>query len=412
MSIQTGTATEGVIGVGGDPSLLKGSRTKKGDLAGRSILQICKDALSTFRLEVFQLIVRISSFVDKMSFIAKHKTRSHFAKGDKSATTADLDPEAKQLAGDCEGFSKREVRALRREIKEYIRSEGLFTDKTPAEVERYINRAISTYFSSKKHYAPRVIEWAHSLFETALSSNPPKRLVFLARDGIAPYEVAKKLKENYPDKYGNVELSLLYLSRKVVSDSDSQALLEEYARQEGLQDNEHCVFADIGFFGSMIDTIKGKLQNLTQNIDFTFFISVTPKSRGYMGDPNFELPAITWAGGNKAAHWLEDTHQNVFSSPHKLVRAADGRIYPNTINPDQAPETCKEKETESYLYKHFGFKCILDEVEKDARPTSFVKNLTSTPEEWRRVDVATQNAFNSFVERFKTGERTSYSGHF
>lgn len=330
-----------------------------------------------------------------------------------------------QITKDLTDFvcEHRDLNSIKNEIHEFVNKEHLFLDKNPEKIARYEQQALSSYASSYMHYSPVVIEWAHSILETAMASVPPKRAVFLARDGIAPYEVAKILQKKYPEKYGQVPLSLLYISRKVkgwaIENEQNKQLLIEYVKQEGLKLNEKCLFIDIGFMGSMIMSIKELLKNLTPDIQFGYLVSHTQNAHGFMANMKankneYKLESVQTAGGNTAVHWLEDTHQGVQNSPTKLFRDNMGIIRPFTASV-KGHATCKEESPKSYLHKYFGLKAIIDSANdknlSEEYLSDYIKNLNGIPEQWNMATQKSKDVFDQFLMQYCKGKRSHYIKH-
>lgn len=320
-----------------------------------------------------------------------------------------------QIRTDIASFKSehRTLTAIQNEIHNFVINEQLFLDKSPEQIAKYEKRALSCYASSYMHYSPVVIEWAHSVLETAMAFDPPKRVVFLARDGIAPYEAAKILQKKYPQKYGQIPLSLLYISRKVkdwvIANKENTQMFIDYVKQEGLKLNEKCLFIDIGFCGSMIDDLKDLLKDLTPDIQFGYLVSHTPKAQGFMANLSKKLESVKGAGGNQAVHWLEDMHQGVHNSPSRLFRDATGIIRPYTAN-IQGSTTCKDSIPKSYLYKMFGLKAVIDGAHDMNLSTPYV-DLSAKPEQWKMATQKSKEIFDKFLMQYFNRERISFAKH-
>jgi hypothetical protein len=306
------------------------------------------------------------------------------------------------------------VAAVQKDIREFIQKEQLFLDKSPEKIAKYEQRALSCYASSYMHYSPVVIEWAHSVLETAMASTPPKRVVFLARDGIAPYEVAKILQKKHPKKYGKVPLSLLYISRKVkdwaVESEKNKQMFIDYVKQEGLRPNEKCLFIDLGFLGSMINPIKKMLKDFTPDIQFGYLVSHTQDAHGFMANMEARLESVKAAGINPAVHWLEDTHQGVQNSATKLFVDGKGIIRPYTVN-KKGYITCKEEHPKSYLYKYFGLKAVAEGASDKNCKTQYINDLNGIPQQWNMATQKSKEAFDRFLMQYFNGKRSSFTKH-
>lgn len=341
----------------------------------------------------------------------------------------------------------RNEKEVRKNCRRFIQEENLFSNlkaKQPGmteiqreereheKTEKYINQALSVYSSSYEHYAPVVVEWTHALLETALASEPPKRLVFMARDGTAPYKVAKFLKEKYPEKYGKVPISHVYTSRVLVTSSmkseNGKELFRKYLSDKGVKSGESLLFVDVGFTGSTINDIKSMLNPITDKVEFTYLVSLNEKCTGFMADYHNRLEAVPSAGSNLAIHWLEDTHQKVVNSPSHLVECELGKVRPNTKagvknEGDQVvfkglksnghtkyeKLTCKESMPKSYLFKVMGFKAIMDYAAKSA-PTPYLRGEAPAIAH-RQADPASKAIFDQFLMLFRNQERRSIVKH-
>lgn len=329
-----------------------------------------------------------------------------------------------QVESDIAALSSKgvDVSKIKEEIKQFIAKEGLFKNKSPEKVETYTNRALSTYASSKLNYAPVVVDWAHSILETAKGFAPkdqthaPVRVVFMARDGIPVYEIAKILQKKFT-KYQDIPLSLLFVSRKVIAwakESElNKQMVADYAKQEGIETDQKCLFIDIGFTGSMIEPIKNILAPITKDVQFGYLVSHTQNAKGFMANMEVPLESVRAAGQNPAVHWLEDTHQGVKNSATKLYKEEDGKIYPD-LKDKNGEETCKTSSDKSYLYKHFGMKAILDGGEECNTTTPYLtgQDESYVPNQWQNASEKSKEQFNEFLMKLFTGQRKSFAKHF
>lgn len=304
--------------------------------------------------------------------------------------------------------SRDERKMIRSEVREFIQKENLEFPKE--QLDEIVDSAVATYATTKKYYGPVVIEWAKSLLDTAVKEN--RKIAFLARDGRAPYEIARKIKQMYPKKYANVELSYLYFSRKVVeaakNNTEEPHLLEEYMQLHGFKKNDRCIFVDVGFLGSMIRTIKKQLKGMKLDIQFQYLVSMNRKAKGFLSDLQIHLESIPCdtrrgAGGSDAAHWLEDTHQGVINSPTRLIKDEHG-VHPDNFDGSEW-KTCKEESPFDYLHKHFGQVAI-----RNAVTDRNVSETTAKP--WKMASDKARRAFDDFCIRIKNEERLIYVNHF
>ena len=329
---------------------------------------------------------------------------------------------------------KREF--LHRRIDRFIREEGLLIPEEHRE--KYIKCAMATYASSQAYYGPVAMGWARSVLDTAALQD--RKLVFLARDGIAPYHLALKMKEEHPDLYGDVEISLAYLSRNVIDNADvdrqNPEILSDYMQQLGINEGDKCLFVDVGFKGSRNRSVKDQLQNLNLDIEHHYLISLTQDAYGFMLnlDTNLdnELKSVYSAEQNLAVHWLEDTHQGVEESPKRLIKK-DGRVVPDTFENEDHPKTCKEKNTLTYLLKFWGAKAIEESMEEDSisslpleswyakcrvcRKSTKDDRVHSVvdPEQlqpWKMAKQVTKEKFDRFLSQVRDGERLIFVKHY
>jgi hypothetical protein len=202
----------------------------------------------------------------------------------------------KQINSDAELMNPEHRVQIEIEIRQFIIT--TYPDMPIREKELYTQFAISTYASSQEQYAPIVWEWAQNLLNRAIKKSEDyhqvTKIVFMARDGIPPLNAAKELKRLYPAKYKDVNISLGYLSRKVMKDlerkgTEGDQLFQKYMTQLGINKGDNIIFVDIGFAGSMIKPIKDKLLKAEfisslDEVDFSFLISLTKNPPGYNAD--------------------------------------------------------------------------------------------------------------------------------
>jgi hypothetical protein len=314
-----------------------------------------------------------------------------------------------QIQGDINSIPGQRLGPVFKKIEKLAKD----VDLPEASKETHLHEAVATYITSQAYYAPVVKKWALSLLRKALQED--RQLVFLARDGHAPYFVAQELQKLHPELAG-VKLHYKYLSRKVVNHAtnpsidsnleERKAQLREYFFSDGLTPDAKMLFVDVGFMGSMIDTLKSEffpiqppvektleanqayradlkayykkitgkdaknLSNtemkqilLRDQYKFNFLISHTPKADGFMGNIQHELRSVRSAGQNRAVHWLEDTHQGVISSPKQLVRLEDGSVVPDVLVDPKNPKTRKKEAPDEYLIKSAATLAIKDYVQ-------------------------------------------------
>jgi hypothetical protein len=295
----------------------------------------------------------------------------------------------KQMENDIKEIPKDQRTLITHKIERIIEENKIILTET--EKKQYIKSGLATYSTTKAYYSPVVYEWTENLMRSA--SIEGRTLVFLARDGIAPYNVAQIIKENNPE-FKDVPIHLKYLSRKVVNFGtnptpedtfdERNALLKEYLYQDTeLSKESKTLFVDVGFAGSMIEPIRELMLQLKEGEDlnlyytnlfghppdptlsieelikeikeeqfkFSFLVSHTTKASGFLGNSSIPLESLRSAGQNPAVHFLEDTHQGVVNSPKSLVRLEDGTIVPNVLEDQANPKDCKKEYPKEFLIK-------------------------------------------------------------
>ena len=262
-----------------------------------------------------------------------------------------------------------------------IKEEKLFDALSTRDKALAKDIALATYATSYCQYAPVVLKWAKSLLVRAKATNT--HLVFLARDGIAPFEAAKTVQEHHPE-LKSVPISCLYLSRRVVK--GPQEVLCKYLSQElNLQDDtapkKKFLFVDIGFIGSTIPAIRKALEQAgvssdphqsSNKVDFEFLVSTADKAHGYVGNLTSVLPAVRSAGQNRAVYWMEDTHQGILESPRKIEKDDNGVFVPDSVRENK---TCKKRNELDFLCKKIAAGAVQDLVRE--RASTFVLDSKS-----------------------------------
>jgi hypothetical protein len=259
---------------------------------------------------------------------------------------------------------KEEVEHLKDNVKEFIAEKQL---NIPEKfLERTVSIAAACYIRSHMMYGPVALKWVDYLLQKA--NQEGKKIVFMARDGSAPYKIASELLHKYPERYPNMNKDQLiygYFSRKIIDNSKKdeagKALFLDYIKQLGVQEKDKCIFVDIGFSGSMVDPIKTMVAPLNLETEFEFLFSLSNKAHGFVENEPVQRPPRPEYGESQpftvypvnevGVHWLEDSHQGTIQSPTRLVKM-DGKIYPDTHTP-------KEKKTfrhepQNYLWRKYS----------------------------------------------------------
>lgn len=362
---------------------------------------------------------------------------------------ASEDPVVQQMMNDISSHLhiSRQI-SLWKEVEDIISKENfLISDQ---EKQSCILKAMATYATSHQYYGPVVTEWAASLLDTALLEK--RKLIFLARDGIAPYRAACLLKSAQSPKYDSVQLSLIYVSRTLtysstllddkISSSDELVkeyvkkmrkrdpnILQKYILQEcGLKHKDRCLFVDVGFTGSLIEPLLTQLDSLAISARFNFLISHTSNkkvkntkhdAKGFLAHHiKRPLEVVSKSGGNPAVHWIEDTHQSIIMSPKVLITRADGKIVPAIVVKDgreikarelfgEQMQTCRQN-PEDYLVKTFGLKGVLDAVSKAAY---FVERSVEPMISWKEASEERRKVFGDFLTSLQKNERSLLIKH-
>lgn len=333
-----------------------------------------------------------------------------------------------QLEKDISLLEKEKADSLVREIKEFIDKENIIIPHETSSI--IIKKVLATYATSHTYFGPVITEWAACLLERGLKEE--RQLIFLARDGIAPYLAAQILKKQHAPKYEKVVLSLLPISRTLAYSStqldekicNSEVLVKEYVQrlkkrdpyllqkyiiqETGMQRGARCLFIDIGFSGSLITPITEQLEHLDIDMRFHYLISHTSRRkvkrrryepRAFLAHKEKRpLAVVDKAGGNPAVHWMEDTHQSVYASPKILIQEACGQVLPGILKKDDEGTVYLEKglisckhNPEEFLMKTFGLKAVVDVVKAKGR--EFTQPSKEASEERRQH-------FTAFLEEF------------
>lgn len=274
-------------------------------------------------------------------------------------------------------------------IENKIEKSGILVSN--ARKKEIVEKVTKHYLQTMQYYAPVVALWMDVLIQHVQIND--KKMVFLARDGIAFYETAKILLQRQPEKYGGYsqeQMKMAWFSRKSAQDASVHGdLAARYLKQLGIEEEESLIFVDISLTGS----IQKKISELITNpIESQFSVSRNPFINGFWDQAaDFSLPALSfivlppehpeaWVNDPQSANkWMEDTHRGNYMSAERFVDDQEnGLIYPvpsmEIIN-EGAEKRLVLKETtigndvelQDYLIREFGYQAILD----FARETSF-----------------------------------------
>lgn len=191
--------------------------------------------------------------------------------------------------------------------------------------------------------APAYTYYADFILKTASLLKSP-RVVFLARDGISAFLIAKILIKRFPARYPNIldhQINYLYLN----SDTVFSPLVFDYLKSSGFKKNEQIIFSDIGFYGSMINHLSATINKFGSKVYhnyFQFYAGQATEGSGLFYDlaKNVDFggaSVFSRISGNTVVHFLEDTYSGLLPRPRELVKHSDGHVtpfFPNTDYPE------------------------------------------------------------------------------
>lgn len=281
--------------------------------------------------------------------------------------------------------------ALRQRITQFIETKtDLFKNMSTRAKNNYVRLAMAYYARSQAFYGRVSTYWVKYIFDKAQASG--KKIVFVARDGEAPYLLAKELlkiqsfRDAYPSLLDESQIVLGYFSRALTLNAnnpdkpENRTAFTNYLHELGIADNDRCIFVDVGFLGTIIPPIQQIRGGGDDRSSFEYLISHTRRradgtlpAEGYLYSLNNEhalkaMP-INKAGGNRGNHWLEDTHQGIAQSPNRLVEH-NGHTYPDTRIPGQ--ERDYSANPFEYLLRYWSQQAIADSAQRYGQggPTS------------------------------------------
>jgi hypothetical protein len=269
----------------------------------------------------------------------------------------------KGVKADVSWLSEEKREALATAIRRNLTDADI--KKLESTDSHFLEKIMGSYSRSRRVCGPVVMKWADHLLERA--SKEGKKLVFMARDGTAPYLVAKKLLEKNPERYPNIsskELSLAYFSRKAVENAfgmgeKGKNYIKQYLNQLGVNPGDKCILVDSGYQGSMIPKLKELLDN--NELEFEYLISLTKEAEGFLGSPDKPLLSVKHAAGNYGIMWLEGSLQGTIKSPKKFVRRGN-QVYPSTLTPTKL--ATYSKTSQDYLIRKWSLRGILDSADE------------------------------------------------
>lgn len=212
------------------------------------------------------------------------------------------------------------------------------------EKQEVLAQAQELYVKTKEFVAPVITAFADHLLKTAGEEGRGK-IVFVARDGIGPYQAAQALLERFPTRYPSVEREQLvyaYLTRKVVWNSSAETL-HQYFEELGIKEGDRVTFADVGMYGTILHELESKLGKLAPT-NVEYLISRTSEARGFIDNgQDRKLPVFEHIMGNPAVHFLEDTFSGGIKSPSVLEETEKG-LQPDTRDTEYPPDIAIKRE--------------------------------------------------------------------
>jgi len=164
-------------------------------------------------------------------------------------------------------------------------------------------------------------------------AKPGQKVLFLARDGLAPWIAARLLvRQGQFPGITEDQLKYTHLSRNITWQED-EATIKQYLSQLGVEDNdEDLLTVDVGMFGA----IHRSLQELypKKKVSSLYLISASRDEgiEGYLSDVKKGTSSIDpiWKSipGNPAVHFMEDTFSGFYGSTQGLEKSEDGTIKP------------------------------------------------------------------------------------
>ncbi len=193
-----------------------------------------------------------------------------------------------------------------------------------------IKDAMRLYEVSREKVAPVVLDFARWCLERA---KPGQKVLFLARDGLAPWIAARLLVRQ--GKFPGItedQLKYAHLSRNITWQED-ETTLKQYLSQLGVEDDDKDLLTvDVGMFGA----IHRSLQELypKKKVSSLYLISASRDEgiEGYLSDVKKGTSSIDpiWKSipGNPAVHFIEDTFSGFYGSTQGLEKSEDGTVKP------------------------------------------------------------------------------------
>jgi len=192
-------------------------------------------------------------------------------------------------------------------------------------------RVGAVYDKAYEHVAPAVIGAADQILRDAAKQSQAK-VMFIARDGIGGYEVAKILIKRFPERYPGLtqgSIKYVFLNKHTLRSEHAK----RYLQQQGVENGTPTYFFDLGWYGSMESNYKMLTQQAAGDYKGLRLMLSPDSQRAYISLRDTSGPYAS-IPGNPAVHFMEDTFSGVQPRPSQLTIAENGTVAP--VFPDQA----------------------------------------------------------------------------
>ncbi|MDO8555368.1 MAG: hypothetical protein Q7R75_02280 [bacterium] len=261
-------------------------------------------------------------------------------------------------------IEQAETRDRKKQISDFITQHMLGASE--GEKKETINSTVELYNKTKEIIAPMIVAFANHVLKQAAERNKEEKIVFVARDGIGPYNAAADLLKKFPDNYAEVtneKLIYAYLTRKVVWNSSAESLAQ-YLGNLGVHAGDNVTIVDVGMYGTIIRPLKSALRGVSFN-KAEYLISRTEEANGFIDDgKSKQFPIFKNIMGNPAVHFIEDTFSGPIQSPTKLEKT-NGGWEPDTKDSSYPPEISAKRK--------FALLAIEDYVAEMEKPEIDIK---------------------------------------
>lgn len=243
----------------------------------------------------------------------------------------DIEEEARKNSESTEQWMDKVGQTTSRKSKLSSFIEKHLDDISEDKKAEILKDSIRLYEVSRDKVAPVVVDFARWCLERA---KPGQKVLFLARDGLAPWIAARLLVRQ--GKFPGItedQLKYAHLSRNITWQED-EATLKQYLSQLGVEDDDQDLLTvDVGMFGA----IHRSLQELypQKKVSSLYLISASRDEgiEGYLSDVKKGTSSIDpiWKSipGNPAVHFIEDTFAGFYGSTKGLEKSEDGTVKPH-----------------------------------------------------------------------------------